>query len=378
MKQKPAILVLEDGTYYKAWSLSHSYTITGEVIFNTGITGYQEILTDPSYFGQIIVFTYPEIGNTGINNEDNESVKIQCSGIIAKNLSASPSNWRMKSSVIKVVEANQVPNLYGLDTRKLTQHLRISGSMNGCLSNEILDPKELLAKIIKTPPMSGLDLVQKVTTSESYTWYESSLQKWNFNHKLNQVEKSSRKIVIVLDLGVKYNILRHLKNYGFDVIVMSASTSVEDILAYNPSGIMLSNGPGDPSAVTYAVKTIKNLIQHRIPIFGICMGHQLLCIALGAETFKLKFGHRGINHPTGVFQKVEITSQNHGFAVSTKRLEEDNIKITHYNLNDFTLAGIAHKQLPLFSVQYHPEASPGPHDADFLFSIFAKIINNRI
>ena len=373
MKKPPALLVLEDGTVYKGWSLNNLYTITGEVVFTTGITGYQEILTDPSYLKQIVVFTYPEIGNTGINNEDNESKQIRCAGIITRNICNFPSNWRTQASLDTCLQKENIPLIYGLDTRKLTRHLRAFGSMRGCISNENLSPKALLSQINQTPPMSGLDLVSQVTTPSIYKWDKISNNKWNFQG-IHYSRSQFKKSVVVIDYGVKYNILRRLTYFGLESIVLPATATAEEILSYKPSGIMLSNGPGDPAAVSYAVETLKNLIDTKIPIFGICMGHQLLSLALGAKTFKLKFGHRGINHPTGVFQKVEITSQNHGFAVDALFASYKDIKITHYNLNDWTIAGIVHKKLPIFSVQYHPEASPGPHDADFLFDTFAQVV----
>nr|YP_009296755.1 carbamoyl-phosphate synthase arginine-specific small subunit [Bangiopsis subsimplex]AOM66098.1 carbamoyl-phosphate synthase arginine-specific small subunit [Bangiopsis subsimplex]ARO90345.1 carbamoyl phosphate synthase small subunit [Bangiopsis subsimplex] len=373
MKRKQALLVLEDGTYYKGWSLTSPCTVTGEVVFTTGMTGYQEIMTDPSYAEQIVIFTYPEIGNTGINDDDNESKKIHCKAIISRNICQYPSNWRMQRSLIDDLDKQQIPVIYGFDTRKLTQHIRVYGSMNGCISNEILDIKQLLHLVRKTPSMEGLDLVKNVTASATYEWKIANDLKWNYKSSFNN-SNQKRKKVVVLDYGVKYNILRRLYSCGLDVVVMPATSTVQEILETKPSGIMLSNGPGDPSAVSYAINIIRSLIDQNIPIFGICMGHQLLCLALGAETFKLKFGHRGINHPTGIFQKVEITSQNHGFAVNTSLAENNEIKITHYNLNDWTIAGIVHREHPIFSVQYHPEASPGPHDTDFLFNTFAQIV----
>lgn len=373
MKHKAAILTLEDGMVYKGWSTSKHCTIVGEIVFTTGITGYQEIMTDPSYSGQIIVFTYPEIGNTGINLEDSESSKVQCNGIIIRNLCDYPSNWRAGESLSNFAEKHNIPILYGLDTRQLTQHLRGSGAMNACISNEILEPSHLLQQLKATPSMQGLDLVKTVTTAKSYKWTKPSQIEWNFNYKVSPPQAKVNPIVVI-DFGIKYNILRYLSTYGYEIIVLPAQTSVKEILSYHPSGILLSNGPGDPAAVTYAITNVKALLNTQIPIFGICMGHQILSLALGAQTFKLKFGHRGINHPAGAFQKIEITSQNHGFAVSANPNLDDSVKITHYNLNDWTIAGIAHKSLPVFSVQYHPEASPGPHDAEYLFNIFSQLI----
>nr|YP_010336337.1 carbamoyl-phosphate synthase arginine-specific small subunit [Goniotrichopsis reniformis]UNJ14743.1 carbamoyl-phosphate synthase arginine-specific small subunit [Goniotrichopsis reniformis] len=380
MKNKSAILVLEDGTCFKGWSLSHSYTVMGEVVFTTGITGYQEIITDPSYSGQIVIFTAPEIGNTGINNEDNESSQISCEGVITRNLCISPSSWRMTNSLADSLNSQQVPILYGIDTRKLTQHLRSVGAINGCLSNEILDPKILIKKLKVAPSMEGLDLVKIVTSKYPYKWHKPILSEWQFNtlQEKHKEHKNLNNLILVLDCGVKYNILRYLFTLGYKVIVLPATTSIDEILSYKPLGVMLSNGPGDPSAVEYLIKTLKILFTKNIPIFGICMGHQIISLALGAETFKLKFGHRGINHPTGIFQKVEITSQNHGFAVSATSTFSDQVLITHYNLNDYTIAGIVHKTLPIFSVQYHPEASPGPHDADFFFNVFDQMVQKNL
>nr|YP_010336731.1 carbamoyl-phosphate synthase arginine-specific small subunit [Stylonema alsidii]UNJ15137.1 carbamoyl-phosphate synthase arginine-specific small subunit [Stylonema alsidii] len=378
MKHKPALLVLQDGTYFKGWSLSHLYTITGEVVFTTGITGYQEILTDPSYFNQIVVFTSPEIGNTGINNEDNESLAVNCAGIITRNLCKTPSNWRMEDSLPHFLETSKIPILYGIDTRKLTQHLRSSGVMNGFLSNEVLDPLVAKEYLKQAPSMSGLDLVKQVI-SKGYEWNEAISSQWQFNYSTKLKNNLSKKEnIIVLDCGVKFNILRHLSTLGYNVIVLPATSKFSEILEYQPVGIMLSNGPGDPSAVTYLISTLKLLFKEKIPIFGICMGHQIISLALGGDTFKLKFGHRGINHPTGVFQKVEITSQNHGFAVSAESSFSEDVLITHYNLNDYTVAGIVHKTLPICAVQYHPEASPGPHDADFFFHIFDKMVQKYL
>nr|YP_010336138.1 carbamoyl-phosphate synthase arginine-specific small subunit [Chroodactylon ornatum]UNJ14544.1 carbamoyl-phosphate synthase arginine-specific small subunit [Chroodactylon ornatum] len=370
---KPSILVLEDGTYFKGWSSPSPYTVTGEVVFTTGITGYQEIITDPSYAGQIIIFTSPEIGNTGTNDEDNESSQSNCAGIITRNFCYSPNNWRMKKDLSSFLNQEKIPFFYGIDTRILTQHIRTVGAINGCMSNEVLDKQTLLKKLKDTPSMKGLDLVQQVTSPKPYSWTTMIDPAWNF-YSTNKTSQAAEKLIVVLDCGVKYNILRYLATYGFEIKVMPASSSAKDILSHNPDGILLSNGPGDPSAVTYLKQTLQSIFQKRIPVFGICMGHQIISLALGGETFKLKFGHRGINHPTGIFQKIEITSQNHGFAVNAESFDDPDIQITHYNLNDFTVAGLAHKTLPIFSVQYHPEASPGPHDAKFFFDIFHKMV----
>ncbi len=364
----PALLVLADGTTYSGRSFGAMGTTIGEVVFNTGMTGYQEVLTDPSYSGQIVVFTYPELGNTGVNPDDEESQFPQIRGAIARNICYRPSNWRSTASLPKYLQHHHVPGIYGIDTRALTRKLRSSGAMNGAISTEILDSAELLNLVHSAPNMTGLNLVDNVTTPEVYEWSQPSEAMWEFKPTANS-RNSEIFTVVALDFGVKRNILRRLVSYGCRVIVVPANTSAADILSYNPDGIFLSNGPGDPAAVTEGIETTKELLGANKPIFGICMGHQILGLSLGAETFKLKFGHRGLNQPAGLTQTVEITSQNHGFAITAESLGAD-VEITHLNLNDRTIAGLQHKTLPCFSVQYHPEASPGPHDADYLFAKF--------
>jgi carbamoyl-phosphate synthase small subunit len=364
----PALLVLADGTTYSGYSFGSMGTTIGEVVFNTGMTGYQEVLTDPSYSGQIVVFTYPELGNTGVNPDDEESQFPHIKGAVARNICYRPSNWRSTASLPKYLEHHQVPGIYGIDTRALTRKLRSSGAMNGAISTEILDPVELLELVQNAPNMTGLNLVDNVTTPEIYEWSEPSEAMWEFKPEAD-ASITETFTVVALDFGVKRNILRRLASYGCRVIVVPADTSAADILSYNPDGIFLSNGPGDPAAVTEGIATTKELLGANKPIFGICMGHQILGLSLGAETFKLKFGHRGLNQPAGLTQTVEITSQNHGFAITAESLGAD-VEITHLNLNDRTIAGLQHKTLPCFSVQYHPEASPGPHDADYLFAKF--------
>ncbi len=372
LNYKPAILVLADGSVYRGFSCGATGTTMGEVVFNTGMTGYQEVLTDPSYCGQIVTFTYPELGNTGVNGEDEESNRPQVRGIVARNICFRPSNWRATQSLPDYLKQHNIVGIFGIDTRDLTRRIRIYGAMNGAISTEILDGEELLRKLQDVPPMAGLNLVGNVTTKEVYEWTEPTSPQWEFNPKAALAEREQYTVVAV-DFGIKRNILRRLASYGCKVIVVPADTPPEEILAYNPDGIFLSNGPGDPAAVQEGIATVKALLEAKKPIFGICMGHQILSLSLGAETFKLKFGHRGLNHPAGLRQKVEITSQNHGFAVSQESLPED-VEITHFNLNDLTVAGIRHKKLPFFSVQYHPEASPGPHDADYLFEQFVKMM----
>ena len=372
---EPAIIVLADGTSYQGFSFGAKGTTFGEVVFNTGMTGYQEVLTDPSYSGQIVTFTYPELGNTGVNSDDEESYKPHVKGVVARNITTRPSNWRSTQSLSDYLIQHQIVGIYGLDTRDLTRKIRSIGAMNGAISSEILDPEELLIKLQAVPSMSGLNLVKEVTTSEIYEWTEATSTEWEFSPRAN-LDSSEILTVVAIDFGVKRNILRRLASYGCRVIVVPANTSPEEILQHNPDGIFLSNGPGDPAAVAEGIETAKALLSAQKPTFGICMGHQILGLSLGANTFKLKFGHRGLNQPAGLKQKVEITSQNHGFAVTEESLSPE-VEITHLNLNDRTVAGLKHKNLPFFSVQYHPEASPGPHDADYLFEQFVKMMRDH-
>jgi carbamoyl-phosphate synthase small subunit len=366
----PALLVLADGTTYSGYSFGAMGTTIGEVVFNTGMTGYQEVLTDPSYSGQIVAFTYPELGNTGVNPDDEESAVPHVRGAIARNICYRPSNWRSTASLPKYLQHHNVPGIYGIDTRALTRKLRSAGAMNGGISTEILDPAELLNLVRSAPDMTGLNLVNNVTTQAVYEWSAPSEPMWEFKPE-STTNASPPLTVVALDFGVKRNILRRLASHGCRVIVVPASTSAADILKHDPDGIFLSNGPGDPAAVTEGIATTTELLAADKPIFGICMGHQILGLSLGAETFKLKFGHRGLNQPAGLTQTVEITSQNHGFAIDSESLSAE-VEITHLNLNDRTIAGLQHKTLPCFSVQYHPEASPGPHDADYLFAKFVE------
>ncbi|MCU0568781.1 MAG: glutamine-hydrolyzing carbamoyl-phosphate synthase small subunit [Oculatellaceae cyanobacterium Prado106] len=368
---QPALLVLADGTVYRGWSFGAMGTTIGEVVFNTGMTGYQEVLTDPSYCGQIVTFTYPELGNTGVNPEDDESGRPQVKGAIARNVCDRPSNWRSTQSLSDYLKHHKIPGIYGIDTRALTRKIRSSGAMNGGISTEILDPAELLMRVQAAPSMAGLNLVKEVTTAAPYEWFEPTVTDWEFQETM-PTPPSKPFTVVAIDFGIKKNILRRLASYGCRVVVVPADTPAEKILSYNPDGIFLSNGPGDPSAVTEGIATAKALLASQKPIFGICMGHQILGLSLGADTFKLKFGHRGLNQPAGLTQHVEITSQNHGFAIEAESLPNAEVEITHLNLNDRTVAGLRHKTLPFFSVQYHPEASPGPHDADYLFEKFVQ------
>ncbi len=380
MQKQSAILVLADGSIYKGFAFGATGTAIGEVVFNTGMTGYQEVLTDPSYSGQIVTFTYPELGNTGINLDDEESDRPQVKGAIARNVTYTPSNWRSRQSLHDYLKAHNVVAIGGIDTRSLTRKLRSLGAMNGGISTEILDPETLLAQVKAAPSMQGLNLAQTVTTSRIYEWQEPTPAAWEFIEPIVQsgtTPLTTPLTVVAIDFGVKRNILRRLVSYGCRVVVVPADTSVEKILEFNPDGIFLSNGPGDPSAVTGGIETAKALLGVNKPIFGICLGHQILGLSLGGDAFKLKFGHRGLNQPAqnqleSSDRRVEITSQNHGFALDGDSLANSEAEITHINLNDRTVAGLKHKTLPIFSVQYHPEASPGPHDADYLFADFVK------
>jgi carbamoyl-phosphate synthase small subunit len=372
---RPALLVLADGSYYRGWSFGATGTTVGEVVFNTGMTGYQEVMTDPSYCGQIVTFTYPELGNVGVNPEDEESERPHVKAVVARNITRRPSNWRAKQSLSDYLIEHNIPGIYGVDTRAITRKIRSVGAMNGGISSEILDPQELLRLVQDAPSMAGLNLVKEVTTKEVYEWSDSTAPYWEFR-PVNGNEEKENLIVVAIDFGIKRNILRRLASYGCRVIVVPANMPVEEILKYNPDGIFLSNGPGDPAANTDGIAVTKALLEQGKPTFGICMGHQILGLSLGAQTFKLKFGHRGLNQPAGLRQQVEITSQNHGFAVNADTLNPE-VEITHLNLNDRTVAGLRHKSLPFFSVQYHPEASPGPHDADYLFENFVKLMREK-
>lgn len=365
---QPALLVLADGTTYRGYSFGATGTTIGEVVFNTGMTGYQEVMTDPSYRGQVVTFTYPELGNTGVNPDDEESDAPHVRGVIARNICERPSNWRSTESLPDYLKRHHLLGIYGIDTRALTRKLRSIGAMNGGISTEILDPSELLEQVQSAPSMAGLNLVKEVSTTKTYEWSEKTETIWEFSSPSDGEQLT----VVAIDFGIKRNILRRLASYGCRVVVVPIGTPPEEILKHNPDGIFLSNGPGDPAVVTEGITTTKALLEAEKPVFGICMGHQILGLSLGAETFKLKFGHRGLNQPCGLSQQIEITSQNHGFAIAADSLPDATVEITHLNLNDRTVAGLRHKTLPMFSVQYHPEASPGPHDADYLFDDFVR------
>ena len=357
---KRATLLLEDGRIFKGLSFGAVGQSIGEVCFNTGMTGYQEILTDPSYYSQIVVMTSPHIGNYGINNEDIESSKIQVSGFIIKEETITPSNWRSTHSIGQYLKGQNIVGIKDIDTRALTIHLRQNGSMNGIIFSSDQSIGSMKTVLINYPKMDGLDLVKKVSVTEKYNWTKKPLK-----YKVS-----------VIDFGVKYNILRILKEYGCELTIFPANVTFKELMKNKPDGIFLSNGPGDPVAVDYAIKLVRSLLGV-FPIFGICLGHQILALSLGAKTYKLKFGHRGINHPVKNLRtgSVEITSQNHGFAVDLKSLPE-NTAATHINLNDNTCAGIKCLSLPAFSVQYHPESNPGPHDSRYVFEKFINLMEN--
>ena len=368
-----ALLALEDGTIFWGRSFTGPCEVTGEVVFNTSMTGYQEILTDPSYCGQIVTMTYPLIGNYGTNYEDIESEKVQVTAFIIKEYQEYPSNWRAKMSLADYLKKWDVPGIEGIDTRALTRHIRLQGAMKGAISTYDLDPDSLVQKAKNAPDIKGRDLVKEVTHKTALLWENGKAVpadvenfKWPDNKRFK---------VIAMDYGIKYNILRCLEQRNCSILILPAYTDSETIDMLEPDGLFLSNGPGDPAPLHYAIETIRSQLGKR-PIFGICLGHQLLSLALGAKTYKLKFGHRGANQPVKNLRtgRVEITSQNHGFCVDASTLPEE-VEITHMNLNDDTLEGIMHERLSAFSVQYHPEASPGPHDANYLFDIFIELMD---
>ena len=373
LAKHPAYLILADGTFIEGNSFGSKGTVYGEVVFNTGMTGYQEVLTDPSYFGQLVTFTYPELGNTGINSEDQEANHISVKGVIAREITIYPSNWRSEKSLQEWLEINKVVGISGIDTRTLVRHLRENGSMNGVISSENdVSPTDLLRRLKLFPSMQGLNLAKEVTTRIPYIWNETCSVDFD-KRIITKVENPYK--VVVIDFGIKQSILERLVAYGCELHVLSADTNFSKVLDYEPEGVFFSNGPGDPSEVKEGIALAKELLNKtNIPMFGICLGHQILGLALGGKTFKLTYGHRGLNHPCGKKGKLEITSQNHGFALDADSLPSEIIEITHLNLNDRTVAGMALKDKPVFGVQYHPEASPGPHDADHHFSRFVELM----
>ena len=371
----PSILALEDGTIFHGISVGIDGMTTGEVVFNTSMTGYQEILTDPSYCKQIVTLTYPHIGNTGINQEDMESNKIQASGLIIRNASLIESNWRSENNLNAFLCANNLVAISDIDTRKLTRILRTTGAQAGCIMAGETNEERALEQAKKFPGMEGMDLAKEVSVKDAYKWNQGS----EFENRLTPKQnKQASYHVVAFDFGVKQNILRLLVDLGCKLTVVPAKTSAKDVLSLNPDGIFLSNGPGDPDACDYAIKTIKELLDSPVPIFGICLGYQLLALASGAKTVKMKFGHHGANHPVQDVesQQVIITSQNHGFAVDEKTLP-DNLKITHRSLFDGTLQGLEVVKKNAYGFQGHPEASPGPHDLMYLFNRFIKMIKKN-
>ncbi len=366
-----ALLALEDGTVYRGKGFGHAATACGEVCFNTSMTGYQEILTDPSYRAQIVAMTYPQIGNYGINDEDVESWRIHLSGLVVRELSPVTSSWRSKRSLADYLRRSRVPGIEGIDTRALTRRLRLRGAMKGALiAGARTGDEEAVAVARAWPGLAGVDYVREVTHKEP-PGKDGALPGLPAPAKLPPAEIP----IVALDLGIKYNILRQLRQHGFETDVVPAGATAREILDRRPSGVFLSNGPGDPEAVGYAIATARELIGHGIPMFGICLGHQMLGLAMGGKTFKLKFGHRGANHPvrhqeTG---RIEITSQNHGYALEKDSLPSE-VQVDRINLNDGTVEGLRHRKRPVFGVQYHPEAAPGPHDSTPLFQEFRELV----
>ena len=383
-----AILALEDGSLYCGKAFGARASACGEVCFNTSMTGYQEILTDPSYKGQIVTMTYPLIGNCGVNLQDVESWRPHVSGFVVRELSPVVSNWRADSSLSDYLTRNGVPGIEGIDTRALTKKLRVRGAMNGFITTESISESEALERARTWPGLVGVDYVREVTHRESFLWDEKETQSGDFKLVRASEDGDARHVraplppadipIVAYDFGMKYNILRRLRQRGFKVQVVPATTPAAEALQHKPAGIFLSNGPGDPSALPYAVGAVRDLVKTGIPIFGICLGHQVLGLAFGGKTFKLKFGHRGANQPVKDLEsgRVEITSQNHGFAVDPASLPSD-VTVNRVNLNDQTVEGMRHKTKPVYCVQYHPEASPGPHDSTALFDEFRHSIETR-
>jgi carbamoyl-phosphate synthase small subunit len=364
-------LALEDGTVYTGRAFGAPGETAGEVVFNTSMTGYQEVLTDPSYTGQIVTMTYPLQGNYGTTADDQESQGVRVAGFVVRELTRVPSNFRSHRDLHTYLKASNVTGIEGLDTRALVRRLRVRGAMSGILSTTDLDDASLAAKAKAYPGMAGRDLVKEVVPEKAFTWTQGF---GAFQEKILQKREITKRVVAI-DYGMKWNILRCLTQIGCQVTVVPGTATAKDVLAYDPDGIFLSNGPGDPAAVGYAIQTVKDLIPTNKPIFGICLGHQLLGLAFAANTFKLKFGHRGANQPVlnRRTKQVEITTQNHGFAVDPKTLPKD-VEATHVNLNDQTLEGLRHTKRPVFSVQYHPEAAAGPHDSSYLFEEFRSMM----
>jgi len=371
-----AILALEDGTWFRGTAAGAEGEAHGEVVFNTAMTGYQEVLTDPSYAGQIVTMTCPQIGNYGVSARDVESRAPQVAGFIVRDESPVASNWRAEGTLRDYLTANDIVAISDIDTRALTRRLRSAGVMRGVIATgNGLDPQALVGCAKSIPRMEGADLVRDVTTDKPFDWPDEDPDEFG----IAAARRAKRRLKIAAyDFGMKWNILRRLSAHGCSVRVYPAQTPASEILAAKPDGAFLSNGPGDPAPLTYAIESTKALLASNLPVFGICLGHQVLGLAMGGRTYKLKFGHRGANHPVKKLAtgKVEITSQNHGFAVDPASLPDD-VEVTHLNLYDGTVEGLRHRQRPVFCVQYHPEASPGPHDADYLFDDFLELIERR-
>jgi carbamoyl-phosphate synthase small subunit len=383
-----AILALEDGSVFHGQGFGARASACGEVCFNTSMTGYQEILTDPSYKGQIVTMTYPLIGNYGVNEVDVESWRPHVAGFVIRELSPVVSNWRADFSLAEYLKKNGVPGIQGIDTRALTKKLRVRGALNGFISTEGLSEAEAVKRAKEWPGLVGVDYVKEVTHKAAFRWDEKDEQSANFKLAIGNEPANARQLreplppadipIVAFDYGMKYNILRRLRQHGFSVQVLPAMATAADALKHEPAGIFLSNGPGDPAALNYIVREVKTLMDSGVPVFGICLGHQIIGQAFGGKTFKLKFGHRGANQPVKDLEsgKVEITAQNHGFAVDAKSLPS-NVAVNRINLNDQTVEGMRHKTKPVFCVQYHPEASPGPHDSTPLFAEFRAMIERR-
>jgi len=369
LQRRAAVLALEDGTIWSGSAFGAIGERSGEVVFNTAMTGYQEVLSDPSYFGQIVVMTAPHIGNTGVNDEDGESRKWWLSGFVVRSASTQVSNWRADNSLDAAMQAQGIVGITGVDTRALVRHIRSAGAMRGVISSQELNGDVLVERARATPTMEGLDLVPFVTCPESYTW-QSGVGEWGLGSRGTQASRPLH--VVAYDFGIKHHILRLMAERGIRVTVVPAKTPAHEVLALHPDGVFLSNGPGDPAMVTYGIAATKELLGH-VPLFGICLGHQILGLALGGSTYKLRFGHHGANQPVKAFGKVEISSHNHGFAVDAASLPAG-AAVTHVNLNDQCVEGLEAPALKAFSVQYHPEAAPGPHDAAYLFDRFVELM----
>ena len=370
-----AVLVLADGTVLRGQAFGATGTVIGEVVFNTGMTGYQEVMTDPSYSGQLVTFTYPELGNTGVNAMDQEADRPHVRGVIARQLAPAPSNWRSEGDLQQWLDRHGVVGIAGVDTRALVRHLRDGGAVNGAISSDGTSPQELLEQVRSAPSMTGLNLAAQVSTREPYTWTKPCPAAFDARLQ-NSPERPFH--VVAIDFGIKRAILERLVAHGCTITVLPSDSSLEQVLSHQPEGVFLSNGPGDPAAVSEGIALAAGLLkQANLPVFGICLGHQILGLALGGASFKLGYGHRGLNHPCGTPGQVEITSQNHGFALDAVSLPGDRVEITHLNLNDRTVAALAMRQQPVFGVQYHPEASPGPHDADHHFGRFVALMAER-